>query len=112
MATALEFRLHPLGPTVYGGLAIYDPEDAPDVLRAMRDFYLDAPDEAALAFMYMTAPPEPFVPDEWHGRLVATIAGMWIGPTDDGAPALRPWSTPRGLSSTSSARSRTRSCSR
>ena len=29
VATAFEFRLHPLGPTVYGGLAIYDPEDAP-----------------------------------------------------------------------------------
>jgi FAD/FMN-containing dehydrogenase len=90
VATALEFRLHPLGPTVYGGLAIYDPADAPTLLRAMRDFYLDAPDEAALAFMYMTAPPEPFIPDEWQGRLVATIAGMWIGPMDEGASALRP----------------------
>ena len=60
------------------------------MLRALRDFYLDAPDEAALAFMYMTAPPEPFIPEEWQGRLVAAIAGMWIGPMDDGASALRP----------------------
>ena len=40
--------------------------------------------------MYMVAPPEPFVPEEWQGRLVAAIAGMWIGPPDDGASVLRP----------------------
>ena len=90
VATAFEFRLHPLGPTVHGGLAMYDPADGPSVLRTMRDFYLGAPHEAALLFMYMVAPPEPFVPEEWQGRLVAAIAGMWIGPPDDGASVLRP----------------------
>ncbi len=90
VATAFEFRLHPLGPTVHGGLAMYDPADGPSVLRTLRDFYLGAPHEAALLFMYMVAPPEPFVPEEWQGRLVAAIAGMWIGPPDDGASVLRP----------------------
>ena len=90
VATAFEFRLHPLGPTVHGGLAMYDPADGPSVLRTLRDFYLGAPPEAALLFMYMVAPPEPFVPEEWQGRLVAAIAGMWIGPPDDGASVLRP----------------------
>ena len=53
---------------------------AASVLRTLRDFYLArAARGRACLFMYMVAPPEPFVPEEWQGRLVAAIAGMWIG---------------------------------
>ena len=37
----------------------------------------------------MTAPPEPFIPPEWQGKLVAGLAGMWAGAPDEGAAALR-----------------------
>lgn len=87
---ALEFALHPLGPAVFAGLALYDPEHGRTVTRALRDFDTDAPDEAGLAIVYLTAPPEPFVPPEWHGRRMAGIAGLWCGPAAEGEAALRP----------------------
>lgn len=88
VVTALEFRLHEVGPMVFGGLAAYDPADGEAVATALRDYYADAPDAAGLALAYITAPPEPFVPPEWQGRTVAAIAGMWGGPVEEGRDAL------------------------
>jgi Berberine and berberine like len=50
---------------------------------------LAAPDELSLAFLYLTAPAEPDIPDDLHGRLVVAIAGMHAGPVEDGEQALR-----------------------
>jgi FAD/FMN-containing dehydrogenase len=90
VASALEFRLHPVGPEVFGGLAAYDPVHGAALARAFRDYHLDAPDAAGLLIGYLTAPPEEFVPTEWHGRLVAVLAGCWNGLVGEGEAALRP----------------------
>jgi len=90
VVTALEMRLHPVGPEVYAGLALYDPADGRTVVRALRDFHASGgPREAGLAVGYLAAPPEPFVPEAWHGRLVAAILGLWNGPVDQGRAALQ-----------------------
>ena len=91
VVTTLEFRLHPVGPTVYGGLAAYDPAHGRALAAAFRDFHAGGgPDEAGLAFGYITAPPEEFIPEEWRGRLVAVTAGMWSGSVEEGERALQP----------------------
>jgi FAD/FMN-containing dehydrogenase len=90
VVTALEYRLAPVGPTLYGGLAAYDPADGRAVARAFRDFHRDAPDAAGLAIGYVTAPPEDFVPLEWQGRRVAAIVGCWNGPIEEGERAVGP----------------------
>jgi FAD/FMN-containing dehydrogenase len=89
VVTSLEFRLHELGPMVYGGLIAFDPDDGPAVATALRDFSADAPDAAGVAMAYLNAPPEPFIPAEWQGRIVAGIAGMWAGPVEEGEAGLR-----------------------
>lgn len=89
VVTSLEFRLHELGPMVYAGLAAFDPADGQTMATAVRDFHADAPDAAGLAFGYIAAPPEPFIPEPWQGRIVAVIAGLWAGPVEDGESGLR-----------------------
>ena len=89
VVTALEFRLHQLGPEVHAGLALYDPASARELLRAFRDFNDAAPDEAGLALIWLTAPEEDFVPAEWHGRHMIAIAGMWAGSVEEGERRLR-----------------------
>ena len=113
VVTALEFRLHEVGPTVFGGIAAYDPADGRTVGRAIRDYHADgAPDAAGLMFGYIAAPPEEFVPPEWQGKLVAVTGGMWNGPvTRASAPCSRCATSP-SRSSTSTARCRTPRCSR
>ena len=91
IVTALEYRLHEVGPTVFGGLAAYDPADGRAVGAAFRDFHQGGgPDQAGLAFGFIAAPPEEFIPAEWHGKLVAVTAGMWNGSVEEGERALAP----------------------
>ncbi len=93
VVTALEFQLHPVGPVVFGGLAAYDPAHGRAVAEAFRDFYTPGPDESGVVFGYIAAPPEDFIPEEWHGKKMAITAGMWNGPAEEGERALEPLRT-------------------
>jgi FAD/FMN-containing dehydrogenase len=68
VVTSYEFRLHPVGPTIVGGMLIHPLERAGDVLRAYRDYVDDGPDELATAFAFFPAPPEPFIPEPLQGK--------------------------------------------
>src|SRR5579884_2221085 len=46
VATSLQFKVHPVGPTVLGGLVLYPRAQAKDVLRHYRDVCQTIPDEA------------------------------------------------------------------
>ena len=48
IATAFEYRLHPVGPIVLGGPIFWPLADAPAVLRFLRDFAPEAPDELGI----------------------------------------------------------------
>ena len=89
VVTALHFRLHPVGPTVFGGLAAYDPADGRRLATAFRDFHRPGPDAAGLGLVYLYGPPEDFVPEEWQGQLLVAIVGCWNGPVEEGEAALR-----------------------
>ena len=113
VVTALEFRLHEVGPTVFGGIAAYDPAHGRTVGRAIRDYHADgAPDAAGLMFGYIAAPPEEFIPPEWQGKLVAVTGGMWNGPVARASVLCSRCATSPSRSSTCTARSRTRRSSR
>ena len=45
VVTEFEFELHPIGPTVLGGMLMYPAPMAGAVLRHFRDFIAEAPDE-------------------------------------------------------------------
>jgi len=63
---------------------------APEVLRAWRDWADAAPDEVATGCAVVTAPPEPFVPPELHGKPVFGILLLYVGDAEAGAVALQP----------------------
>jgi FAD/FMN-containing dehydrogenase len=90
IVTEFEFRLHPLGPIVLAGLMMFGVERAPEVLRGWRDCADAAPDELSLACVLITAPPEPFVPPELHGKLVVAMAALYVGDPEEGAGAVQP----------------------
>jgi FAD/FMN-containing dehydrogenase len=90
VVTALELELHPVGPDVLGGLALFPIERTAEVLRVYRDVMNDAPDELSLAYGILTAPEEEDVPEHLHGKPVAAVIGMWAGDVADGEAALAP----------------------
>jgi FAD/FMN-containing dehydrogenase len=89
VVTSFEFRLHPLESEVFAGLALYCGEQGRELLALYRDVMRDAPEELSLAYVYLTAPAEPDVPEHLHGKLVVAIAGMYAGPVEEGERALR-----------------------
>ncbi len=74
VVTRFTLRLHEVGPIITGGLILWSAERADEVLDAYRALTESAPRELTAATVLMTAPPAPFVPEEWHGaRVVGTL---------------------------------------
>jgi FAD/FMN-containing dehydrogenase len=87
IATHFEYRLHPVGPMVLGGPLFWPLEQAPDVLRAVREIAPTAPDELGLTIAIVPAPPAPFVPPEWFGRPTLSVILAWAGEPAEGQSA-------------------------
>jgi FAD/FMN-containing dehydrogenase len=90
IATAFEYRLHPVGPIVLGGPIFWPLADGPQVLRFLRDFAPQAPDELGMAFFARLAPPGPLVPPEHYGRPVLGVVPVWTGDPAEGRRAVAP----------------------
>jgi len=90
IVTSFEFDLHPVGPEVLSGLIVHPGEDAPEVLRAYREFCKQAPDEVTAWVVLRKAPPLPFLSEEVHGTDVIVLAAMYAGDTKAGEEALAP----------------------
>jgi FAD/FMN-containing dehydrogenase len=90
VASSFTYRLHELGPTVFGGLAAWPVAKAGEVLRAWRDHVEGAPDELSTACAILTAPPEEFVPEHLRGQPILGLVGMYVGDPDEGAAAMQP----------------------
>jgi FAD/FMN-containing dehydrogenase len=90
VVTSYEFRLHPVGPTVYGGMVMHPITEAKERLRAWRDYVEQAPEELSTASAIFKAPPEPFVPEDLHGKPVLGMLVMYIGDADEGVDVVRP----------------------
>jgi FAD/FMN-containing dehydrogenase len=93
IATAFEFRAHPVRPSVLGGPIFWPIADAPDVLRAVRDYPADAPDQLGLVVFLRPAPPGPFVPPEHQGKPAVGALVVWSGEPAEGKRVLGPLRT-------------------
>ncbi len=62
VATSFEYRLHPIGPMITGGLIAHPIEAAGDLLRFMRDFAEDIPDDLMFVAGCVHAPDGSGVP--------------------------------------------------
>ena len=90
IVTSFEFRLHPLGPEIYGALTVYPFEEAASVLRNWRNFALQAPDEVTCDANIWGMPPLPNVPAKMHWKPVVILAGMYAGPINEGEKQFKP----------------------
>jgi FAD/FMN-containing dehydrogenase len=89
VATALEFRLHPV-KEIYGGPMFFALKDAEAVLRYFREFITDAPEQFGGFPAFQIAPPLPFIPAERHGETFLAFVACWAGPMDEGEQILKP----------------------
>jgi len=90
VVTSFELRLHPIGPTILGGMLMYPASMAAAVLRNFRDAMAVAPDEVGSGVALLTAPPEEFVPEPLRGQPAVGVIVCYAGPVEEGEDALRP----------------------
>ena len=83
VAASLEYHLHPIGPTITGGLIAYPFEAAWDVLRFYRDVTATLPDEFTVFAGLVHAP-------DGSGTKLAAIVLCHCGALADGERAVRP----------------------
>ena len=90
VVTSFEFQLRPLGPTVLAGMLAWPMDQAPLILRFLRDFIADAPDEVGLMGVLRLAPPLPAFPEQMHGKPIVALVATYAGPVDEGERVLAP----------------------
>jgi FAD/FMN-containing dehydrogenase len=79
VVTSFGFRLHRVGPTVYGGMLIYQGDSFHTVVPEAIKLMEKSPDELFLLIVLSTAPPAPFLPREMHGNKMIVIVGEYYG---------------------------------
>ena len=79
VVTSLEYRLHPVGPLVTGGITVYPMDRGAEVLRFYRAYISRAPDELSAFPAFITIPPLPTVPVELHGKTAIALAVCYVG---------------------------------
>ncbi|MFJ8887239.1 FAD-binding oxidoreductase [Streptomyces sp. NPDC102402] len=78
VVTSLTLRLHDL-PAMSMALLLFRPENGPEAVRTYRDVMESAPDAAGGACIYITGPPEEWVPEAMVGRLVCAVLVTYAG---------------------------------
>jgi FAD/FMN-containing dehydrogenase len=88
VVTRFQFRLHDVD-SIVGGILILPA--SPDVIASFVAEAEAAPEELSAIANVMTAPPMPFVPAEYHGRLVVMSLLAYVGGVEDGQRAIAPF---------------------
>ena len=81
VVTSFEYQLHPLSPTLLGGMVLYPYEKAKEVLELYRDFTRNNPDELGTMVGLLTTP---------EGQPAIAIVVCYNGPAEAGEEVLRP----------------------
>ncbi len=81
IVTSFEYRLHPVGPTVLGGLILHPFSVVRDAMQFYREFTATAPDELTTPFACITEP---------DGNQVCGFAVCYSGSLEEGEAVIRP----------------------
>jgi FAD/FMN-containing dehydrogenase len=99
VVTGFEYRLHPVGADIIGGLIAWRGEDARDVLRMYQSLIEQASPEFAVAVVLRKAPPAPWLSKDVHGKLIVAFAICHSGSIEDGqqkVSAVKSFGSPVG----------------
>lgn len=89
VATSLTFDLAPL-PEFHVALLVWPGSAGEKVVRRYRDVAGEAPEAFGGGALYITGPPEEFVPAELQGRLVCAVLVTFSGPAEEFEAQIAP----------------------
>jgi hypothetical protein len=89
VVTSFEFRMHPVS-MVHFGPTFWPLEQAADVLKAYRQFIVDAPELLNGFFAFLVIPPAPMFPEHLHLKKVCGIVWCSTGSAEQTEAAIKP----------------------
>ena len=89
VVTSFLFKLHPVS-TVYGGPMIWPLEQAAELLKFWRDFIMAAPEDINGWFAFITVPPAPPFPEQFHMKKMCAVVWCYTGPLDQAEERFKP----------------------
>ena len=91
VVTTFEYRLHPVGPMVNFGLFFWGLDTGSDALRFSREYVKTLPRSvASFIGICLSAPPAPFVPEQYQGAPGHALAVAGLGSEEEHAAAVAP----------------------
>ena len=81
VVTSFEYKVHPIGPMIVGGIIVHPFPQAADALRFYGEFIRQAPDDLTVAAVMMTAP---------DGQKACGLVAAYAGPVEEGMKAVEP----------------------
>ena len=81
VVTSFEYKVHPIGPMIVGGIIVHPFPQAADALRFYGEFIRQAPDDLTVAAVMMTAP---------DGQKACGLVAAYAGPIEEGLKAVEP----------------------
>ena len=90
VVTSFEYRLHPVGPEVTFCFVLYPGDRAKEVLRAVEEYLVDAPEEVSPLGVLGRVPRDDAFPEERHGEQYVAVLAMHPGNLEEGERVLRP----------------------
>jgi FAD/FMN-containing dehydrogenase len=88
VVTRFQFRLHPIDMVVGGMLFL---PATPEIVRSFVAEAEAAPEELSTILNVMVAPPMPFIPAEYHGKLIIMAMMVYAGDIEAGLRAVAPF---------------------
>ena len=89
VATEFRFRAHPLGPTVFSGVMVFEHARAADAIHTSRALLEEHPELMTWEILAV-CPPAPQFPADLHGEPVCLVGCTWTGDVDAGGQATEP----------------------
>jgi FAD/FMN-containing dehydrogenase len=86
--TQFKYRLFNVD-TVIGGMLVLPPKA--DVIAEFAALAAAAPDELSTIVSIMPAPPIPFIPEEYHGKIVTIAMMVYAGDLEEGLRVVAPF---------------------
>src|SRR5256714_26885 len=85
VVTEFEFQLHEVGPLVDFGLLFFDLAHSAEALRLGRELAAAASQDVTVLLAGLTAPPAPFVPEQYHFQPGCAVLVAGFGASDEHA---------------------------
>jgi FAD/FMN-containing dehydrogenase len=89
VVTAFEFALHPVGPSILGGMLAWPADRGPEIARLYRDLAFDAPLELGSGLVMLSGPPADFIPPHLQGQPIVAVVLVWTGDQDSGTDIVQ-----------------------